>query len=92
VPVIHGIVLTDRETTLAEFEDYLRTMNNQAGRPYEEKAINAYVAPGKNLDAWLTASGINEDFTAADTALLNRYFREYYLEHGQAARIPSSGT
>jgi hypothetical protein len=82
-PVIQGAVLTDRGTTLTEFGDYLRIVNNRDGRPYEEKTINAYVAPGKNLDAWLTANGIDGDFTAADTTLLNRYFREYYLEHGQ---------
>ncbi len=78
-----GPALTDRRATLAEFEDYLRTANNRDGRPYEEKTINAYSAPGKNLDAWLTAQGIDGDLTAVDTALLNRYFREYYLEHGQ---------
>ena len=27
--------LSDRESTLAEFEDYLRTVNNRDGRPYE---------------------------------------------------------
>ena len=31
----------------------------------------------------MTANGIDGDFTVVDTALLNRYFREYYLEHGQ---------
>lgn len=82
-PVIQGVVLTDRGTTLTESDDYLRTTNNRDGHPYEEKTINAYVAPGKNLDAWLTANGIGGDFTVADTTLLNRYFREYYLEHGQ---------
>jgi hypothetical protein len=75
--------LTDRGVTLAEFEDHLRTANNRDGRPYEEKTINAYVAPAKNLDGWMTAAGIDGDFTCADTALLNRYFREYYLAHGQ---------
>ena len=78
-----AVPLSDRRATLAEFEDYLRTANNRDGRPYEEASINAYVSPGKNLDAWLTAKGIDGDFTVADTTLLNRYFREYYLEHGQ---------
>ena len=32
-------VLSDRGATLAEFEDYLRTVNNRDGRPYEEKTI-----------------------------------------------------
>jgi site-specific recombinase XerD len=82
-PVLAGVVLSDRAATLAEFEDFLRTTNTRDGRPFEEATINAYVSPGKNLDTWLTAQGINGDFTVADTATLNRYFREYYLEHGQ---------
>lgn len=77
------VPLDDRESTIAEFEGYLRTVNNRDGRPYEERTINAYVFPAKNLAAWMTANGIEGDFTEADTALLNRYFREYYLEHGQ---------
>ena len=76
-------MLSDRRATLAEFEDYLRTVNNRDGRPYEEKTINAYVAPGRHLDKWLAANGIDGDFTVTGTALLNRYFREYYLERGQ---------
>jgi hypothetical protein len=43
-------VLSDRGATLAEFEDYLRTVNNRDRRPYEEKTISAYVAPGRHLD------------------------------------------
>jgi site-specific recombinase XerD len=78
-----SVVLSDRAATLAEFEDFLRTTNNRDGRPFEEASIKAYVSPGKNLDTWLTAQKINGDFTVADTATLNRYFREYYLEHGQ---------
>ena len=75
--------VTERGITLAEFEEYLRTVNNRDGRPYAEMTINAYVAPARHLDAWLTERGIEGDFTVADTALLNRYFREYYLERGQ---------
>jgi integrase/recombinase XerD len=82
-PALQGVVMTDREATLAEFEDYLRTTNNRDGRPYQDKTIEAYVLPAKNLERWLTAKGIEGDFTAADTALLNKYFREYYQEHGQ---------
>ena len=82
--VLAGAVLSDRGATLAEFEDYLRTVNSREGRPYEEKTISTYVGPAKNLDRWMTASGTAGDFTVADTALLNRYFREYYLEHGQS--------
>ena len=75
--------LSDREATLAEFQGYLRTVNNRDGRPFEEKTITAYSDPAKSLDRWMTANGIDGDFTGVDTATLNRYFREYYLEHGQ---------
>lgn len=61
----------------------MRTANNKFGRPYEEATINAYVCPAKILDEWMTAKGIEGDFTVADTALLNRFFREYYRERGQ---------
>ena len=49
-----GAVLSDRGATLAEFEDYLRTVNNRDGHPTcQEKTIVSYVGPGKNLDAWI---------------------------------------
>jgi integrase/recombinase XerD len=51
--------------------------------PLRRKTISVYSVPAKNLDGWLTANGIDGDFTVVDTALLNRYFRAYYLEHGQ---------
>ena len=42
------------------------------------------MGPAKHLNGWLTANGSSGDFDVVDTALLNRYFREYYLEHGQS--------
>jgi hypothetical protein len=84
VPVPEGTALREREATLTEFEDHLRTgTSKKTGRPFEEGTINAYVSPGKSLDSWLTAKGIDGDFTLVDTRTLNRYFREYYLDHGQ---------
>jgi hypothetical protein len=82
-PVTQRPALSERGATLAEFEDHLRMVNSRDGRPYEEKTIQAYLAPARNLDKWLTARGTEGDFTVADAALLNRYFREYYLERGQ---------
>jgi hypothetical protein len=81
--VLASVVLSDRNATLAEFEDYLRTVNNRDGRPYEEKTISNYVGPGKNLEVWMTGRGPDGDFTILDVATLNRYFRDYCLEHGQ---------
>jgi len=37
-PVISGAVVTGRGITLAEFEEYLRTVNNRDGRPYQKMA------------------------------------------------------
>ena len=45
---------------------YLRTVNNRAGRPFEEKTITAYSDPGKSLDRWLTVNGMDGDFTSVD--------------------------
>jgi hypothetical protein len=72
-----------RAVTLDEFGDYLRTVTNRDGHPYEEATIGAYVYPAKALDAWLTAHGYDGDFTTVSTALLNEYFRDYYQIHGQ---------
>ncbi len=74
-PSLGHVVLSDREAALAEFEDYLRTVNNREGRPYEDKTISNYVGPARNLDRWMTASGIDGDFTVIDAATLNRCFR-----------------
>ena len=76
-------VQTERKATIAEFEDYLRTTTNRDDRPYEDGSINAYVSPAKHLDGWMTAKQLNGDFTTVDTTTLNRYFREYYRDHGQ---------
>ena len=66
----HAAVPDPRSVTLDEFDEYLRTVNNRDGRPYEEATINAYVDPAKALDAWMTANSLDGDFTTVDTALL----------------------
>ena len=75
--------LPPRALQISEFSDYLRTVNSREGRPYEESTISTYVYPAKALDAWMTANGIDGGFTAVNTALLNRYFRDYYRKRGQ---------
>ncbi len=60
-PAAHAAAPDPRSVTLDEFGDYLRTVNNRDGRPYEEATINAYVFPAKALDAWMTASGLDGD-------------------------------
>lgn len=82
-PLAEPAHLTDRQATLAEFLDHLRTATNRDKRHYQQATIDAYIYPARNLDAWLTASGSDADFTALDTSVLNRYFRQYYDRHGQ---------
>jgi len=45
----HAAVPDPRSVTLDEFDEYLRTVNNRDGRPYEEATIHAYVYPAKAL-------------------------------------------
>lgn len=47
------------------------------------KTIAVYCNLAKNPGRWMTPSKIDSDFTTADTALLNRYCRDYYPHHGQ---------
>ncbi len=44
-PAAHAAAPDPRSVTLDEFGDYLRTVNNRDGRPYEEATIHAYVSP-----------------------------------------------
>ena len=37
----------------------------------------------RTLDKWMSAGEIDADFTACDTALLNRFFAEYLRAHTQ---------
>jgi integrase/recombinase XerD len=90
VPVLAGTAahgtraeMSARAITLQDFADYLLTTNNRAGRPYEDATVHNYVYAGKALDQWMTAKGIEGDFTACDTAMLNLFLREYFTEHGQ---------
>ena len=73
-----------RAASIAEFCDYLRTTNNRNGRPYEEATGGETdVFAARALDPWMTAEGIDGDFTVADTAMLNRFLRDYFRQRGQ---------
>ena len=71
-PAAYAAVPDPRPVTLDEFDEYLRTVNDGDGRPYEEATIHAYVYPAKALDAWMTANGLDGDFTAVDVACTRR--------------------
>jgi hypothetical protein len=45
--VLTGTVLSDRGATLAEFEDYLRTVNNRDGPPLRREDDQQLRRPGQ---------------------------------------------
>jgi hypothetical protein len=61
---------------ISEFEQWLRSRTNQEKRPFHEETIVAYAKAARALAAWMTAKKIDGDFTACDTAVLNRFFRD----------------
>jgi hypothetical protein len=77
------LMLPPRARQIADLSDHLRSITKRWGRPYEEITISTYTYPAKALDAWMTKNGIEGDSTVVDTAMLNRYFRDYHREHGQ---------
>lgn len=48
----------------------------------------AYTKAARALDAWMTSEKVDEDFTACDTALLNRFFRDYNATHSRGGTKP----
>src|SRR5258707_12601144 len=70
-----------RAALIAELELHLSTTTNKHGRPFQRRTVNAYKYAATQLHNWLTAQHISGDFTAVDTAVLNKFFRWYYQEH-----------
>ena len=81
-----------RRLMISEFRDWLGSRTNRNGRPFQADTVSAYADAAIALDAWMTAEGIDADFTACDTAMLNRFFAAYFRAHGRAGPTPSSGT
>jgi site-specific recombinase XerD len=68
---------------ISEFCDWLRSRTNKKKLPFAEETVTAYKVAARALDAWMTEKDIEEDFTACDTATLNRFFADYLAAHGQ---------
>jgi hypothetical protein len=64
-----------RQVMISEFGEWLRTQTSRHGRPFQEETIWAYRDAALALSAWMTATGLETDFTGCDTAALNRFFR-----------------
>jgi integrase/recombinase XerD len=68
---------------ISEYRDWLRSRTSRDGRPFQEDTVSAYADAAIALDAWMTREKLSGDFTACDTAMLNRFFAAYYTAHGQ---------
>ena len=66
---------------ISEFEQWLRSRTNKQKRAFHEDTILAYAKAARALDTWMTEHDVDGDFTACDTALLNRFFRDYHDAH-----------
>ena len=72
-----------RAMMISEFCQWLRSRTNKEKRPFQDETITAYQVAARALDAWMTSAGLDGDFTACDTEVLNRFFRDYRAAHGQ---------
>jgi hypothetical protein len=68
---------------ISEFCQWLRSRTNKEKRPFQDETIAAYQVAARALNAWMTSAGLDGDFTACDTGVLNRFFRDYRASHGQ---------
>ena len=72
-----------RAMMISEFEQWLRSRANQEKLPFHQETVVAYAKAARALDAWMTGEKIAGDFTACDTAVLNRFFRDYNATHSR---------
>jgi hypothetical protein len=72
-----------RAMQVSEFCQWLASRTNQEKRPFQQETITAYKVAARALDAWMASQGLEEDFTACDTGVINRFFRDYHAGHGQ---------
>ncbi len=72
-----------RQLSVSEFAAALREGVSKRKRPYQEHTITDYADAARSLGRWMSASAVDGDFTACDTAMLNRFFAEYLKDHTQ---------
>jgi integrase/recombinase XerD len=72
-----------RQLMISEYTDWLRSVTSKKRRPFQEGTIRDYAETARVLDRWMTGQDNDGDFTVCDTALLNRFFSDYFAGHGQ---------
>ena len=69
---------------VSEFAVWLEAqVSPKTKRHYQPHTIDNYAGAARTLGQWMTSSKIDEDFTACDAAVLNRFFAEYFKSHTQ---------
>jgi integrase/recombinase XerD len=72
-----------RRLQTGQYAAWLRTQTNKHKRPFQEQTLVAYEETARALDRWMAEENIDGDFTACDTAMLNRFFSAYRSGHEQ---------
>jgi site-specific recombinase XerD len=72
-----------RRMQISEFTIWMRSRTSKHHRLFQADTIAAYTDAARALDQWMTAQGIDGDFTACDTGMLNRFFTDYLASCGQ---------
>lgn len=72
-----------RQMTISEFTAWLSGQTNKQDRPFQAHTITNYTDAARALDRWMTAEKLDEDFTACDTVVLNKFFAGYLKTHTQ---------
>jgi hypothetical protein len=52
-----------RQMMISEFCEWLRSRTSRHGRPFQHETVSAYRDAAVALDAWMTRSGLEADFT-----------------------------
>ena len=71
---------------ISEFELWLRSRTNKEKRSFHQETVLAYAKAARALDVWMTGKEIDGDFTACDTAVLNRFFLDYNAAHTRGGK------
>jgi site-specific recombinase XerD len=73
-----------RQMMISEFCEWLRSRTSRHGRPFQHETVSAYRDAAVALDAWMTRSGLEADFTGCDPSVLNKFFANYLAAHCQS--------
>jgi site-specific recombinase XerD len=82
---VSGVAARLRQMAISEFAAWLGRQTNNQDRPFQEHTIRNYTDAAKTLDRWMPAEKIDEDLSACDTVMLNRFFAAYLKTHTAAA-------